>query len=351
MPDTVSEPTAAAYPPGAVSRFLAWVDRLPGHGWWVFPSIVLGLFVWAHAVLWAAGLRPVGSIDPTVAVGVAYGPFALAALAYNNRVAERAIVAFWPATGWPDAERPGWTYRFVTTPAGYGWASLAIGVVLAVGSYLGAPSTVLGPGDVNRVPVILAYLPMLLFGYTMLPAAGVHIGRQLHLVTRIHHEAQAVDPFDRVPLYAFSRLTAQTGLVFLVVATYSLTVNGSFQAGNILSLGSTGAALVIGVLCFFVPLWGMHGRLVDEKDALLRDVDRRVTRLGAEMYARIDAGQFDATKVVSDGLAGMVTLRDRINRLPTWPWPPQVFRGFLSALMLPVIVYLVSRIIAGRIGA
>lgn len=351
MPDTVNSATAAAYPPGAISRFLAWVDRQPWHGWWVFPLIALLLFLWAHGVLWAAGLLPVGSLEPTVTVGVAYGPFALAALAYNNRIAERAIVAFWPATGWPEAERPAWTYRFITTPGGYGWPSFVVGAVLAVGSYVGAPSTVLGPGDVNRVPVILAYLPMLLFGYSMLPAAGVHIGRQLQLVTRIHREAQAVDPFDRVPLYAFSRLTAQIGVLFLVVATYSLTVNGSFQAGNILSLASTGASVVIGVLSFFVPLWGMHGRLVDEKDALLRDVDRRVTRLGTEMYARIDAGQFDATKVVSDGLGGMVMLRDRINRLPTWPWPPQVFRGFLSALMLPVIVYLVSRIIAGRIGA
>jgi len=180
----------------------------------------------------------------------------------------------------------------------------------------------------------------------MLPAGVVHIGRQLLLVARIHREALAIDPFDRGPVYAFSRLTAQAGLVFLVVAYYSLTVNGSFQAGNIVSLASIGVAIVLGVACFVVPLWGIHGRLDLEKDLLLREVDSRITRLGAEMYARIDAGEFDATKAITDALAGTVTLRERIARLPTWPWPPQVLSGFLSALLLPVIVFLVTRVLA-----
>jgi hypothetical protein len=207
------------------------------------------------------------------------------------------------------------------------------------------------PGSATRPLVIAAYMPILLMGYSMLPAGIIHLSRQLRLVARIHREARAIDPFDRVPVYAFSRLTAQAGLVFLVVAYYSLTVNGSFQAGNVVSLATIGVAIALGVACFVVPLWGIHDRLVLEKDNLLREVDERMTRLGAEMYTRIDAGEFDSTKVITDGLAGMVTLRERISRLPTWPWPPQVFRGFLSALLLPVIVYLVSRVIATQIGA
>lgn len=351
MPGTVSEPTAAPYPAGAVSRFLAWVDGLAWHGWWVFPAIAAILLGWGHAVLWLSGQLAFPSIEPTIAVGVAYGPYSLAAIAYINRVAARAIAEFWPATGWPEADRPGWTYRFVTTPRGYGWLSLLIGAPVAIGAFLQAPLTVVASGPTNRIVLLIAYLPVLLSGYSMLPAAIIHVGRQLRLVARIHREALAIDPFDRGPVYAFSRLTAQAGLVFLIAAYYSLTVNGSFQAGNIVSLAGVAATIVLGVACFFVPLWGIHGRLGLEKDQLLRQLDRRVATLGAEMYRRIDAGQFDATKAITDGLAGMVTLRERITRLPTWPWPPQVFRGFLSALLLPVVVYLVSRVIAAQIGA
>jgi len=350
MPDTVSEPTATPYPPGAVSRFVAWVDRLPWHGWWVYPALAALLFLWGHGVLWVSGRLAIGEIDPLIVVGVAYGPFVLASLAYLNRVATRAIVAFWPATGWPEAERAAWTYRFVTTPGGYGRPSLIVGTVVAIGAYLGAPPSLPMADDVSRVLVAVAYLPTLLMGYSMLPAGVVHIARQLRLVARIHREALAIDPFDRGPVYAFSRLTAQAGLVFLAVAYYSLTVNGSFQAGNVVSLASTGVAIVVGVACFVVPLWGIHGRLDDEKDLLLREVEARISRLGAEMYARIDAGEFEATKPVTEALAGTETLRDRIARLPTWPWPPQVVSGFASALLLPVIVFLVTRVLSSQIG-
>lgn len=351
MPDTVSEPTAAAYPPGAVSRFLAWVDALPWHGWWVFPGLAGMLFLYTHAVLWVTGQLPFGSIDQTIAVGVAYGPFVLASLAWNNRVADRAVAAFWPATGWPEAERSAWTYRFVTTPGGYGWPAIVVGLLFSVGSFIGAQSALAVPDDANPAVLLVAYLPVLMIGYSSLPAGVVHLGRQLFLVARIHREALAIDPFDRGPVYAFSRLTAQAGLVFLVVAYYSLTVNGAYQAGNVVSLISIGVAIVLGVACFVVPLWGIHDRLVLEKNSLLSELDRRVARLGTEMYARVDAGAFDSTKAVTDGLAGMVTLRDRIARLPTWPWPPQLLRGFLSALLLPVIVYLASRYLGATIGA
>ena len=72
--------------------------------------------------------------------------------------------------------------------------------------------------------------------------------------------------------------------------------------------------------------------------------------IGDEMYRRVDAGQFDATKVVSDALAGVTDLRKRIVDIPTWPWRPQVLSGFLSALLLHVAVFLITRALATQIG-
>ncbi len=78
---SVTSPTAASSRPGAVSRFLVWTDSLPGHGWWVFPALGVLLFAYAHAIVWATGRVPFGVIQPTISVGVAYGPFLLAVLA------------------------------------------------------------------------------------------------------------------------------------------------------------------------------------------------------------------------------------------------------------------------------
>ena len=35
--------------------------------------------------------------------------------------------------------------------------------------------------------------------------------------------------------------------------------------------------------------------------------------------------------------------RDALQRLPTWPWSTAIFRGFVSAVLLPIVVWLVIR--------
>jgi hypothetical protein len=322
---------------------------LPGHGWWVFPALGVLLFGYAHAIVWATGRVPFGVIEPVIAVGVVYGPFLLAILAGANFVSKRSLVAFWPATGWPEDDRPGWAAAFVITPGPWGWVSLAIGVPLAIGSFLSAPTELLGEGS-DRLVLLVAYLPALILGYSMAPAAFVHTLRQLRLVARIHREATRIDPFDRGPMYAFSRLTVLTGLGYVLVGYYSLTVNGAFSAGNLLAVAALAASIVVGIATFVLPLWGIHERLADEKAILVRGVEDRVGRIGTEMYRRIDAGEFDGSKVMSDALAGMTTLRDRIQRLPTWPWPPQLLRGFVSALVLPLVIYVLTRLVSTSFG-
>ena len=345
----MTAPTAASSRRGAVSRFLAWTDGLPGHGWWVFPALAVLLFAWAHAILWATGRLPFGAVEPVITVGVLYGPFLLAVLAVANFVSNRSLVAFWPATGWPDSDRPRWAAAFVDTPGPWGWLSLLIGVPLAIGSFLAAPTSWAGEGG-DRLILLVAYLPALVLGYSMAPAAFVHTVRQLRLVARIHREASAIDPFDHGPLYAFSRLTVVTGLGYVLVGYYTLTVNGAFAAGNLVAVASLAFSVAVGIGTFVVPLWGIHDRLADEKALLVRGVEERVARISAEMYRRIDAGEFDGSKVMSDALGGVTTLRDRIQRLPTWPWPPQLLRGFVSALVLPLAIYVLTRLVSTRFG-
>ena len=322
---------------------------MPGHGWWVFPVIAALLFGWAHLIVWATGRLPVGTIEPTITAGIVYGPYLLALLAAANLVAGRSLRAFWPATGWPESDRPAWAAAFANTPPPWGWVSIAIGVPLAIASFLSAPASFLGP-DAERPSLFLAYLPALVLGYAMAPAALVHTVRQLRLVARIHREATAIDPFDREPVYAFSRLTVLMGLGYVLIGYYTLTVNGAFAAGSLVTGATLTFSVAVGVATFLVPLWGIHDRLVHEKEHLLRQVDDRYVRLSAEIYRRIDAGQYDGTKVVSDSLGAVTVMRERIHQLPTWPWPPQLLRGFVSALLLPLVIYILTRLVATQVG-
>jgi hypothetical protein len=366
MPRTVSEATSdgaavidaamsdTAAPwirPGAFSRFYAWCFGLPWHGWWLFPAMAGVLLLWGQAILWATGRLAVGTFDPTLTVSVAYGPYAVAVLGYLNLVAGRALDAFWPATGWPDRDRASWAHAFTTVRAGLGLPSLIIGIVVALVAIQSAPASVVGTDDLSRLIYAVALAPSAIFGYSMTLVAIAHTSRQLRLVARIHREARAIDPFDRGPVYAFSRFTVQIGLAFLVSGYYTLTLNGSFQSGNPVGVAVLGLILALGAACFIVPLWGIHERLRVEKEVLFAGVEDRVNKLAQELYRRIDAGEYDGTKVINEAIAAAGAVRERIARLPTWPWPPQLLRGFLSALLLPVVVYLISRLIGGQIGA
>jgi hypothetical protein len=328
---------------------LVWIDGSPLRGLWVFPVLALVLAAWAHAVLWYSGRLPVGSFDIFIIEGTFYAPYGLSLFLVTNRIARRSLDAFWPATGWPDSDRPLWAYRFVTLPRGQDLLAIAIGIPVGIGALFSASDALLGAPE-TRGYLALAYLPSLVLGYTAFPLIVFHTVRQLRLVQRIHREATAIDPFDRGPVYAFSRLTVVTGLAYLVIGYYGLAVNGAFQAGNLVSIATLAANFVVAIVAFIVPLWGIHDRLVDEKATLMREVETRIGHLGQEMYRRVDAGEFDGTKAVGDSIAGVSVLRDRINRLPTWPWPPNVLRGFLSALLLPVVIYVASRLVGGSFG-
>jgi hypothetical protein len=345
----VTDAVVASYRPGAANRFVAWVDSLPVRGLWVYPGLALLLFAWGHVILWVSGRIPFGSIDVTVAAGVVYGPYVLAVFAITNRVALRSLDAFWPATGWPDSGRPRWAYEFVTLPRGLDLVALAIGIPISIGAFLSAPPAFLGAPE-TRWYLAAAFLPSMILGYSGFPLLVLHTVRQLRLVTRIHREATAIDPFDLEPVYAFSRLTVVTGLAYVLVGYYGLAVNGAFQAGNLVSIATLAGSFAVGMVTFVVPLWGIHDRLVHEKALLLARAERRIGKVAAEMDRRIDAGEFGTTKEVNDTLAGVTTLRERVAHLPTWPWPPQVLRGFLSALLAPIVVYVVTRLVSAQFG-
>ena len=344
------DPSLAPYRAGPVSRFMAGLDALPGHGWWVPLGLALLLIGWAHAVLWASGRLRVGELDSLAAILAVYGPYALATGALGQRTARRALSTFWPATGWPDSDRATWAFEFANIPVRHESAALLVGLIGGFGALVGAPASMLGPEE-GRLALFVAYAPAFALGYSLLAVGVVFTVRWLRLVARIHREATAIDPFDRAPVYAFSRLTVLVGLAYAIGVYFSFTVNAALQVGNVLALAFLAVSILFAVAAFVAPLWGIHVRLVREKGVLLRDIERRMNQLTTEAYARIDARAYDSMSPISSSLAGLNAMRERIVHLPTWPWPPQLLGGFISALLLPVIAYLLTRLVSTLLGA
>ena len=338
------------YRAGPVSRILGWLERPPAwRSWAIVAAMALAFVAWAHAVLWTTGVLAPGAIDVAALILVFYVPYVFLTGVIGRGILRMALAAFWPATGWRETEEPTWRYRFLNVPFSHEIGALVVGVPMGIAATIAAPAEVMG-ADTARFGADLAFGALFIAGYALVAVSVVSVLHWLRLVAEIHGEATAIDPFERAPIYAFSRFTVFVGLAIVAGTYYTLTVGAPLVAGNVPAQSLLPLTSILGLAAFVVPLWGIHGRLVRKKDELLRDVDRRIRAAAAELYSRMDSGSFEEGKPIHDSLAALGMVRDRVRELPTWPWPPQLLRGFISALLLPVIVYIVSRAAAGFVS-
>jgi hypothetical protein len=93
----------------------------------------------------------------------------------------------------------------------------------------------------------------------------------------------------------------------------------------------------------------MHLRLVAEKDRLLAEANGRFETLLARLHARVDGEILTDAEKVFHQLSSVSAEREAISRLSTWPWETATVTGFLTTLVLPVLIWLMQRLL-GRFG-
>ncbi len=105
------------------------------------------------------------------------------------------------------------------------------------------------------------------------------------------------------------------------------------------------------MLMFYLPLTGMHQRLVHEKEKLIKEANDRINRILSDIHQ----AAFEEKDLA--GISGLISVRSvlldekkRIEELSTWPWRPGTFRGLLSALLLPVVLSILRDAISGLLG-
>jgi hypothetical protein len=99
----------------------------------------------------------------------------------------------------------------------------------------------------------------------------------------------------------------------------------------------------------------MHGLLVKEQKRLLSTVDSRITQTVATLHEVVDGetvGSPDADSsrlaqvridALNKALTSLLQERDFVGRLSTWPWDPSTLRAVLSAVALPILLFLLTR--------
>jgi hypothetical protein len=347
-----------------VNVVTGWIDALPGPTWAAYVALSLVGLLLGNVTSWLAGTRPVGAVDPDDSSVAFWLVFPLAAIHYLDRAARVAWDRFRPVVDCSDAESDRIRYELSVTPArGAGLLGI-IAVVIGIVTFATDPAA--GRGTPSTVAATI------LTGVSAMASTAVSLVlvyrtvRQLGLVSRLHQRVSRVDLFAPEPTHAISLLTAQTGFVIVVIAAVSIggpqSSSASIPAATAQFWQLSGfLALPIAATVFILPLRGLHDRLVDEKRRLLGAVNARFVAATAALHESVDelgpadvaaAPALQVRQVRADTLnksiASLVQERDVLTRLSTWPWDPTTLRAFVSAILLPIVIFLATRLL-GRV--
>jgi hypothetical protein len=90
----------------------------------------------------------------------------------------------------------------------------------------------------------------------------------------------------------------------------------------------------------------MHGRLVAEKDRLHAEGEARLKLLLGQLNGDIDTGDLGRSDALNKTIASMLQQREVLAKLPTWPWSTSTLRGFMTAILLPIVLFLIQRFLS-----
>jgi len=338
-------PAAPPYAPSWIDALVGWVGRLPGPAWAAYLVALVGFAVLNNVVFWVDGSLAPGTFVFSRSVDAFFIVYFLALYHHLGGVAGRCLQAFEPLLAASPEERTASAWRLTRLPRRFGWVVVPFGLLVGVGSAAAGDASM--GLDVARTPLPFVYQGLALsFTVATMGALTLQVVRQLRTVGGLHRSATGIDLFHLRPAHAFATLTARagSGLVgFVIVNALIWWVDG---AGAPLSASVT--LSVLAVLAFVLPLLGLRERLKAEKERALDRVDDGIKATLARLDEQVAAGRHDELGGLNTALNALLTSRKVVAGISTWPWESETIRSFSSTLLLPIALWLVTRLL-GRL--
>ena len=101
---------------------------------------------------------------------------------------------------------------------------------------------------------------------------------------------------------------------------------------------------------FVLPLWIVHHRLELEKRSLLAGINGRMKTTLLDQHQAMDLKDYEKLGQLNGVMASLKGEQELLLKIPTWPWRSGSLTGFLSAIALPIIIFLLQRLLANVLG-
>jgi hypothetical protein len=346
-----SETKPRPYTPSWVDRLTGWVKRLPGSSWSYYLGIGLVVFLLQTAVLWAEGALPISSTVHRVH-GFWAGATALFLVLFHylDERAGAALAALRPALKATDEAYADLHYRLTTLPARS--TLLASLAALTVGALIETSAGHYHLSELNAFPIsghllrFFYWITWWLFG-----AFLYHTVHQLRLINYIYTERTHVNLFRMKPLYGLSNLTALTSGSLTVIPYGFVLVNRFDLTTEPIVLSFYLIVTFLAVVTFIWPQIGIHRLQVEEKERLLYEANQRFEATILELHQRIDSGKLEEIGKLNTVLASLQIERNALARIGTWPWEPEVVRLLITALALPLGLWMIQFVLQRVLGS
>jgi hypothetical protein len=330
------------YPPGWVDRLIDWIDRMPGPNSAYYLGLAAVQLAYVTGLLWLNDKLPVGSVDLPRTFMVILAPYFLWLRSYLDRVAVAAMDAFRPALAVSDAEFLALRYQLNTLPARTTRIVTAVAIAFSLGNIALMRGSLLEPYGTSRGAALVQIGPVMALTLAVTAVSVFQATHQLRMVELIYGLVGKISLFRSKPLYAFSALTARTGVGFLLAMYYVAAVRPDLAFGATALRALLIAMVPISIATFVVPLQGIHLRIAAEKSRALAEATSRFEVLLVRLHERVDKEILADADKLNNQITSVIAEREALSRLSTWPWDTATVTGFVSALLVPVLLWVIT---------
>lgn len=343
------------YAPSWLDAIVDRIERLPGPTWaaYVGLSVFAVAFIALEAALSSRGLFGQDLLYFGYAI---FHVYVLAAYHLLSRRARSAWDTFRPATAFSDVQAERLKAELSTTPFRPAIVVYLVGATLYLALLASSPT---GFDLVGHQPAFVA-LRVLSEAFWLAPVSWMVVYllfRQLRIVSQLHRSVVSVDLLKTRPLHAMSKLTATAAIVLLVLQLSIVLVPLPNMAETVrLTIGAILVPFIgLALAAFFLPLRGMHALLEADKARRLDETSDRIDATVATLHRVVDEeteSPRDAEQsrlaqlrvdALSKALAGLLQEREFTVKISTWPWETSTLGAVLSAVALPIVLFLLTR--------
>ena len=333
---------AAAYRPSWVDVLSDWISRLPGNR--SFYYILLGLIILMVQTVfyWYEDPSQVINFLPAHLFLSGAISFILAIIPAFDRKILSALKKYLPISTLTEEEQQDLEYQLTNLPA----IKTILASVLLLGVFLLLEQVGQGPYRIEALEGFLISTVVLRVVYIIcwwcFGALLFHTIRQLSLINQIYTKHTRINLFRMKPLYGFSDLTALTAGSLIILPYGFLLINQEVSLSDPIVLGLYIAFTGIALFTFLLPQLGIHRLQQDEKDRLLDEAYQRYDSLVADLHGVMDEKDYSDLSTINTAIGMVEKEISTIKGISTWPWQPETVRWLFTALILPLLMWLLQ---------